>query len=273
MAPEPQLAIGLLRDRNNSLRRNDAAQADENQENADSEEIIRMNAIYCRLGWLWNQSDCSKEVCVTDEGGCRTGVTFHPHWSNGTAGIRAAQPLLGEYNYWEIHVGNRVFGTSLMFGVSTRKARLHANEFKNMLGEDAQGWGLSHRGRVYHDGGSRYYCKPFQEYTVVVVGVLLDRRKGHLSFFKDGQNLGVAFTGLDKVEDDLYPTVCSTAAKTAMTVGRRQRSFLDLQDRCRHAVATSIANNISSKGTEKEAVDKLPLPSKMKCFILGLLTE
>lgn len=272
MAPEPQLAIGLLRDRNNSVRQEDETHADDTQKALDCEEIMRRNAINCRLGWLWNQEDSSKEVCVTDEGGCKTGVTFHPHWSNGTAGIRASQPLVGDYNYWEIHVGNRVFGTSLMFGVSTQKARLHANEFKNMLGEDTQGWGLSHRGRVYHGGESHYYCKPFQEYTVVVVGILLDRKRGQLSFFKDGQNLGVAFTGLDKVEDELFPTVCSTAAKTAMTVGRRQRSFLDLQDRCSHAVATSIANNFSSKGTEKEAVDKLPLPSKMKSFILGILT-
>ncbi|RUS69451.1 hypothetical protein EGW08_022785 [Elysia chlorotica] len=266
MAPEPPLAS--VRSRENSVQNDDTANTEDHQNNFDSEETLRRNDIHCRLGWLWNQDDSSKEVCVTDEGGCKTGVTFHPHWSNGTAGIRSSQPLLGDYNYWEIHVGNRVFGTSLMFGVSTRQARLHANEFKNMLGEDAQGWGLSHRGRVYHRGESHLYCKPFQEYTVVVVGVLLDRVRGHLSFFKDGQNLGVAFTGLDLVADDLYPTVCSTAAKTAMTVGRRQRSFIDLQDRCRHAIATSISSNISAPDTEKEAVDKLPLPSKMKLYIL-----
>ncbi|KAK3730700.1 hypothetical protein RRG08_041480 [Elysia crispata] len=259
MAPEPPLAS--VRSRENSVQDDDTTNAETDQKNLDCEEILRRNAIHCRLGWLWNQGDSSKEVCVTDEGGCKTGVTFHPHWSNGTAGIRSYEPLLGDFNYWEIHVGNRVFGTSLMFGVSTKKARLHANEFTNMLGEDDQGWGLSHRGRVYHGGESHPYCKPFQEYTVVVVGILLDRVTGQLSFFKDGQNLGVAFKGLDRVVDDLYPTVCSTAAKTAMTVGRRQRSFLDLQDRCRHAIATSISSNTSFKGTEKEAVDKLPLPS------------
>ncbi|GFN87128.1 spry domain-containing socs box protein 3 [Plakobranchus ocellatus] len=265
MAPEPPLTS--LRSRESSV---DGDNTNDEQKKSDIEKIIRSNAIHCRLSWLWDESDSSKEARVTDEGGCKTEVIFHPYWSNGTAGIRGSQPLVGELNYWEIHVGNRVFGTSLMFGVSTKRARLHANEFTNMIGEDAQGWGLSHRGRVYHNGQSRYYCKPFQEYTVVVVGVLLDRARGHLSFFKDGHNLGIAFTGMDKIEDDLYPIVCSTAAKTAMTVGRRQRSFLDLQDRCFHAVATSLFSDGRHKGKEKEAVDRLPLPTKMKRQILSV---
>ena len=133
MAPEPPLAS--VRSRENSVQDDDTTNAETDQKNLDCEEILRRNAIHCRLGWLWNQGDSSKEVCVTDEGGCKTGVTFHPHWSNGTAGIRSYEPLLGDFNYWEIHVGNRVFGTSLMFGVSTKKARLHANEFTNMLGK------------------------------------------------------------------------------------------------------------------------------------------
>lgn len=34
----------------------------------------------------------------------------------------------------------------MMFGIGTRKARLHVNSFTNLLGEDENGWGLSHKG-------------------------------------------------------------------------------------------------------------------------------
>jgi hypothetical protein len=33
----------------------------------------------------------------------------------------------------------------MMFGVGTKKARLHVDAFVNMLGEDDQSWGLSHK--------------------------------------------------------------------------------------------------------------------------------
>ena len=43
-----------------------------------------------------------------------------------------------------------------MFGIGTAKARLHVDAFVNMLGEDEQNWGLSHKGLVWHKGQHRY---------------------------------------------------------------------------------------------------------------------
>ena len=34
----------------------------------------------------------------------------------------------------------------MMFGIGTSKARLHVDAFVNMLGENEQSWGLSHKG-------------------------------------------------------------------------------------------------------------------------------
>jgi SPRY domain-containing SOCS box protein 3 len=36
----------------------------------------------------------------------------------------------------------------MMFGIGTKKARLHVNSFTNLLGEDNEGWGLSHKGTI-----------------------------------------------------------------------------------------------------------------------------
>ena len=93
--------------------------------------------------------------------------------------------------------------------------------------------------------------------------MLFDWEKGTLTYFKDGENLGVAFTGLNYVQDTLYPIVSSTAAKTEMTLGRRRRSFQNLQDRCR---ATIIA-----KLKAENEIDTLPLPNRMRKFLKDML--
>ena len=52
---------------------------------------------------------------------------------------------------------------------------------------------------------------------------------GTLTYFQDGVSLGVAFTGLDKITEPLYPMICSTAAKTEMSLGVMRREFVSLQ--------------------------------------------
>ncbi|XP_012946356.1 SPRY domain-containing SOCS box protein 3 [Aplysia californica] len=232
----------------------------------------------CKEAWEWSETDKSYDASLHGDDN-KAAVTFHPFWSNGTAGIRANRPLVGDINYWEIHIGDRIFGTSLMFGVTTQKARLQANDFKNMIGEDIHGWGLSHRGRTHHNGMSSFFCRSFPEHTPTIVGILLDRRRGDMSFYKDGVCLGQEkereraspFQGLDRVESDLYPTICSTAAKSAMMVGTRYRSFLNLQDRCRHVVAGSVLAGCEFKGDRVVRAQELPVPRKMKDYITMVL--
>lgn len=211
----------------------------------------------CNENWSWDRKDKSHEVRLY--GRRYTTAHFHPNWSNGTAGVRGSRPLNYGRHYWEVQITQRIFGTSMMFGIGTKKARLHVDAFVNMIGEDGQSWGMSHKGLLWHNGKWRQYAKPFRENKGTTVGMLFDWFQGTLTYYKDGECLGVAFTGLNQVHEELFPLVCSTAAKTEMTLGKRKRSFLSLQDRCRAAIVTSLRG--------ENEIDSLPLPNRMHRFL------
>lgn len=86
-----------------------------------------------------------------------------------------------------------------MFGIGTKHARLHVNSFINLLGEDKNGWGLSHKGLLWHNGVALHYTKKFKENQGTTVGLLFDGIAGTLTYYKDGLCLGVAFRGLNEV--------------------------------------------------------------------------
>lgn len=131
-------------------------------------------------------------------------VHFHPNWSKGTAGVQGKRSLNNGRYYWELHVSQRVFGTSIMFGIGTKSARLHANAFRNLLGENEHGWGLSHKGVLWHKGVALLYTKRFRENHPTHIGILFDGIEGTLTYYKDGKCLGVAFRGLDQVSWALF---------------------------------------------------------------------
>jgi len=212
----------------------------------------------CAERWSWNALDRSPEVRVRGEN--RETVLFHPTWSNGASGVRGTRSMRHGVHYWEIRISSRLFGTSMMFGVASPAARLHVDAFVNLLGEDEHSWALSHKGFLWHGGKARPYTKPFPENECTTVGLLLDRDCGTLTYFKDGHCLGVAFTGLDQDRvPALYPAVCSTAAKTQMTLTSAARSFSSLQDRCRAVIAALLRSQKELAG--------LPLPHTLKRYI------
>ncbi|GAB6026301.1 hypothetical protein CHUAL_012507 [Chamberlinius hualienensis] len=212
----------------------------------------------CRDRWGWNRREKSHEVTLY--GTKNLTAHFHPNWSNGTAGVRGTRTLNNGRYYWEIRVSQRVFGTSMMFGIGTRKARLHVNSFINMLGEDEHGWGLSHKGMLWHNGVWTQYTKPFRENEATTIGLLFDGIQGSLTYYKDGTCLGVAFTGLNKINELIFPIVCSTAAKTEMTLGIQRRDFHSLQDRCRAIIREQLGENLSQ-------LNNLHLPNPLKAYI------
>lgn len=67
-----------------------------------------------------------------------------------------------------------------------------------LKGMDSESWGLSYKGYIWHNGKSRKYTEPFYD-TNTVIGILLDLSAGTLSFYRNGVNLGDAFTGLGQV--------------------------------------------------------------------------
>jgi SPRY domain-containing SOCS box protein 3 len=130
----------------------------------------------------------------------------------------------------------------MMFGIGTKKARLHVNSFTNLLGEDNEGWGLSHKGLLWHGGVALSYTKRFKENEATRIGLLFDGILGTLTYYKDGICLGIAFRGLNEVKEALYPIVCSTAAKTEMVLCETRRDFVNLQDRCRAVITKRISS-------------------------------
>lgn len=105
----------------------------------------------CFHDWSWNSNDKSHEIFLS--GRRNEHVKFHPSWSVGTAAVRGTKPLTrGCKTLWEISLKQPFYGTSIMFGVGTKRARIHADSFLNLLGEDGESMGLSHKGLIWQKG-------------------------------------------------------------------------------------------------------------------------
>lgn len=148
---------------------------------------------------------------------------------------------------------------SMMFGIGTKDVRLQANKFTNMLGEDENGWGLSHKGELWHGGAAYKFTQLFRENHPTKIGVFFDGINGTLTYFKDGVCLGVAFHSLNKIDKPLYPFIMSTAAKTEMYVTNTFRDFPSLMDRCRGEILKHIQ--------QKSDLDKLELPVSVADYL------
>lgn len=109
---------------------------------------------------------------------------------------------------------DKAYGTSVMFGVCTKRQLMHANDYCNLVGLDRFGWSLSHKGLIWHAGNNIQYTKPFPKDQSVTLGILLNTMRGEVSYFMDGKCLGVAFTGLNEFDEELYAVIGSTAKCT-----------------------------------------------------------
>ena len=78
-------------------------------------------------------------------------------------------------------------------------------------------------------------------------------------------SLGVAFTGLNEISEPLYPMICSTAAKTEMSLGVMKREFLSMQDRCRATIIRSLTN--------EGQIEQLLLPRTLKVSHISTVSE
>lgn len=175
------------------------------------------------------------------------------------------QPRIVNILIISIQVSQRVFGTSMMFGIGTKKACLHRNAFTNLIGEDDNSWGLSHKGLIWHGGLWAQYTIPFRENQATAVGILFDGVEGSLTFYKDGKCLGVAFKDLHQVREPLYPMVCSTACKTEMTLTYMRRDFVNLQDRCRAVILESVQN--------KKDLENLEIPPMIRNYLAEAISR
>jgi len=211
--------------------------------------------------WCWDKVTCPDDVTLSKNSLEAYFFTDPVMQSTGTAAVRGDRGFSDGQHYWEVKFLEPLRGTSVMVGVGTRKAAVMAKmwSFVDLLGQDDESWGLSYKGKVHHAGSSRKYCDAFFE-AGTLLGVLLDVNRGSLTFFKDGESLGEAFTGLDVVEGPLYPMVSSTAADIEVELGVRTRRHLSLQERCFAKIKSCVSS--------EDSVGSLPLPGVLKRHIL-----
>lgn len=178
--------------------------------------------------------------CVVNKD--RLSLCLHPNSSESTAACLAAEPLRrnGNYYYWEIQVHDKIYGTSVMFGLCSNRQRMHANDYCNLIGLDDCGWSLSHKGLAWHNGLASQYTSMFPVNQPITIGLLYDTMRGELSYFMDGKNLGVAFRGLNDFEQELYPVVASTARCTQMTLVGSYCGYVSLLERSCFTLLKSV---------------------------------
>ena len=213
--------------------------------------------------WKWNKKDKSNEVKM--EWRLHRSVSIYniPTWSNrvGASGVRGNKPLeKGGRYYWEV-VARTDFLIDIKVGISTRKASLKRKDTYGMyvLGRNDQSWVLTETGSLWHNRNHKDYTRPFYHLRKVIIGVLFDSNEGTLTYFKNGTRLGVAFRDLDKVEEELFPTVSSDADEIIISIKKSVRDFTDLQDRCRAVILSNLRN--------RKKIDSLPLPNVLKEYI------
>lgn len=119
----------------------------------------------------------------------------------------------------------------MMLGLCTEDQTLHKSDYCNLVGLDQNGWSLSHKGLIWHNGKYSKYTNDFTTNQTLTVGLLYDTMRGELSYLINGENLGVAFSGLNKCNRDLYPVIGSTAKRTRMRLTGSYCGYVSLFER------------------------------------------
>ncbi|XP_055595768.1 SPRY domain-containing SOCS box protein 3 isoform X2 [Uranotaenia lowii] len=167
-----------------------------------------------RLDWVWDDETSYSDSKILNG----TEIVFHPVYSQGTAVIRANQPLQpGRHHYWEIKILSTLAGTDIMLGIGTDRMSLQAHRFKfaSVLGLDDQSWGYSYRGLIQHNNQLKYYGKKYSQGRII--GVYVDLFQGTLEFYLNRRSLGRAYVNIPRDDNVLiYPMVCSTSAKSSL---------------------------------------------------------
>ena len=170
-----------------------------------------------------------------------------------------------DWHYWKVKLENTArngFLGNTSLGVATAKAVVDYREGKHDTMYD-EAWMLDTRFSILNQERVRHRrFIPLLRNFSTVIGMFLDRQQGTLTYYNDGEPLGVKYRGLEQVEDELFPAILSNIG-VKVTLIRRLRNYHSLQDRCRGAILKELLYKCSTKPN----TDLLPLPTRMKDFL------
>lgn len=119
-----------------------------------------------------------------------------------------------------------LYGTDVSVGIARKTAAYnsHPRSFVTLIGIDGNSWGYSYTGFLHHDDSNTSESKESPKAYGTrrwgpgsIIGVHYNGWNGTLEFYLDRVPLGVAFRDLP-INDELYPIVSSTAAKSGLSL-------------------------------------------------------
>lgn len=123
--------------------------------------------------------------------------------------------------------------------ILANKQQLTSSSFTNLIGSDEHGWGLSHRGLLWHNGIShQYLSQPIEPLQPVLIGLEFDADARTLSYTINNQSMGIAFRNLP-TNVSLYPAVSSTSAQSTMVLKHRCKLCSSLREICLKYIKSS----------------------------------
>ena len=201
--------------------------------------------------------------------------------------IRGTRKLNGGQFYWEIkrdaHMALRPPSRRYIMGICSGKRsndEVKATLYGDGVESSFDSWGITNvvwHGGIFsfrnfkRDGFFRVTSVPTKAAVVDVIGVYFDGLAGTLSLYVNGECLGDVFTGLDQVQEPIYPmfftdfTCVPPCGRCTLQLTVRKKSFPSLQYLCRNVIADNLR-------CREDAV-VLPLPSEMKEYVLQYLTN
>jgi len=133
-----------------------------------------------------------------------------------------------------------------VLGIGTQNVSLGQCAIRNVsaLGSNDHSWGLTFSGRIQHCGEQLPYWQNIPHGCLI--GVYLDRSRGHLEFYINRKGLGVAYTNVPVDPSvKIYPMVCSTGPITAIRLNNCTSVQDTLQLRSFQALAKKQPDQVS----------------------------
>lgn len=221
--------------------------------------------------WKWNSSKIpTNGVNFSKENGGQ--ATIHSRTTSGMVALRSSSPLNNLRCYWEVEVKFKTTTSELMFGVCADDFPVKFRTF-NQAARSKQfcSWILSQNGLVYHAAKPTVYTTPFKLGREFTMGFLFDSSAGTLSYYKNGEYLGVAFNNMREPSGlPLFPMICSSnSARVRLTLKNVRTELPTMKERCRDILIRVLESPKDGSGNVRLIV----LPTPLRDYVVASIVQ